>query len=210
MSVLAPELASAGLIVGERVSETDPKSEDADLVKRTIAGDEAAFKRLVSKYQRLAHHTAYGFLNDEHMAHDVSQEAFVRVFRKLRSYDPSRSFATWLRRIVANLSIDELRRRRRRPEAPLDEGMAEGGDKGADPVARAERAEEQEAVWRVLDRLPIKYRTVMVLREIEGLPYEEIAQVLRKPEASVRWRLHRARKLFREEWLAMNEAERVQ
>lgn len=193
--------------MGERNPETESLSEDARLVERAVEGDDAAFRRLVSKYQRLAFRTAYGFLNDEHLAHDVSQEAFVRVHRKLRSFDTSRPFSTWLRRIAVNLSIDELRRQRRRAETSLEASDAEGEDSGADPVRRAELSEERTAVWAVLDRLPLKYRAVMVLREIDGLPYSDIAKILGKPEASVRWRLHRARQLFREEWLALQEGE---
>lgn len=206
MSEMAPELTSAGLAVGEKVSETDSLSEDAKLVASAREGDQAAFRGIVEKYRRLAYHTAYGFLRDAHLARDISQETFVRVYNNLDKYDPSRPFGTWMRRIAVNLSIDELRRKRRRSEIPLEHTL-KGSYSDSDPVRRAELSEEQAAVWRVLDKLPLKYRTVMVLREIEGLSTKEVAEVTGKPEVSVRWRLHRARKLFRDEWLNEQEEE---
>lgn len=206
MVELAPELTIAGLAVGEKVSETDSLSEDAQLVAKAREGDEAAFRDLVEKYRQLAYHTAYGFLRDAHLARDVSQETFVRVYNNLDSYDPKRPFGTWMRRIAVNLSIDELRRKRRRSEIPLEHTVS-ASRTDTDPVHRAELSEEQAAVWRVLDKLPVKYRTVMVLREIEGLSTREVAEITGKPEVSVRWRLHRARKLFRDEWMAQQEEE---
>jgi RNA polymerase sigma-70 factor (ECF subfamily) len=190
-----------GLLVTEKVEEHTPQvDEDARLVQRSIEGDEAAFRRLVEKYRRAAYRTAYGFLRDEHLSNDISQEAFVRVFRNLRSYDPSHAFSTWLRRITVNLAIDELRRQQRRPEAPLDE--TDVSRTLRDPVREAEIAEEHQAVWEILEALPLKYRTIMVLREIGQLPTKEVAKIVGRPEVSVRWRLHQARKLFREKWLA--------
>ena len=177
-----------------------PAGEDAELVVRAREGDEAAFRLLVEKYTSVAYRTAYGFVRDEHLARDLSQEAFVRVFRSLSSYDPKRPFATWLRRITVNVAIDELRRRRRRPESALEPDLATSD--APDPSRAAELGEQKEAVWEVLDQLPEKYRAVMVLKEIEQLSTEEVAEIIGRPAVSVRWRLHRARNLFREKWLA--------
>lgn len=200
------DLAIPGLPVARKRSQVKSVSQDAALVGRSIEGDEAAFQSLVEKYRPVAIHTAYGFLRDRDLARDISQEAFVRVFRRLRTFDVSRSFPTWLRRITVNLVIDELRRRRRRTEVQLDDGLPSGA--ALDPSTQAESAEDREAVWEVLAELPIKYRTVMTLREIEGLPTEQVARIVKRPEVTVRWRLHRARKLFRERWLArFGEAE---
>ena len=200
MSTAVSSLTIAGWPVTDQVVEEPPLSEDAELVVRARSGNEEAFRRLVEKYRPVAYRTAYGFVRDEHTARDISQEAFVRVYRSLDRFDTSRPFATWLRRITVNLAVDELRRRRRRPEAPLDVDVAARPQ--ADPSREAELAEEKQAVWEVLDQLPLKYRTVMVLREIEELPTEEVARIVGCPPVSVRWRLHRARKLFRERWLA--------
>jgi RNA polymerase sigma-70 factor (ECF subfamily) len=144
--------------------------------------------------------TAYGFLRDMDLARDVSQEAFVRVYGHLRRFDRSRPFATWLRRITVNLVIDELRRRRRRTEVPLEEGIV--GADTPDPVTVAQTDESRHAVWDILEDMPLKYRLVMVLREIDGLPTDEIARIISRSEITVRWRLHYARKLFRERWVA--------
>jgi len=187
-----------GTLVTELPSQAKKRSQDAALVESSLAGDERAFERLVKKYRPLALRTAFAFLQDRDLARDIAQEAFVRVHRQLKSFDMSRTFSTWLRRITVNLCIDELRRRRRRTEVPLDETLHE--QDGAQPGAAAVAAERKEAVWKILEELPENYRTVMILREIEGLPTREVAKILKRPKASVRWRLHRARKLFRDMW----------
>ena len=200
MSTLVAAMDSAGALVGEKAQKSKACSEDAERVARARQGDSSAFRELVGKYRRLAHHTAYGFVRDEHLARDLSQEAFVRVFRNLHRYNPRLPFASWLRRITVNLAIDELRRQKRRPETPLQEDV--GGPGSPDPARAAEVAEEKQAVWEILEGLPLKYRTVMTLREIEGLSTEEVSKIVKRPAVSVRWRLHRARQMFRERWLA--------
>ncbi|HRU05272.1 MAG TPA: sigma-70 family RNA polymerase sigma factor [Candidatus Brocadiia bacterium] len=205
MDAMALDMVTTGIVVSEQTVQAPACGEDAQIVAQAAQGDEAAFRVLVDKYRRVAYTAAYGFLRDEHLARDISQEAFVRVFRGLKRYDPKRPFVTWLRRIVVNLAIDELRRKRRRSELPLEEHLADRAE--GDPALPAEAAEQRQAVWEILDQLPLKYRTVMTLREIEGLPTEEVAKVIGRPEVSVRWRLHRARKLFRDLWLARFGAE---
>lgn len=197
--MVVSELAISGPLVCELEVQDRARSLDAELVEQALSGNQSAFQSLVEKYRPLALRTAYGFFRNQELSRDVAQEAFVRVYKGLGRFDTSRSFATWLRRITVNLSIDELRRRRRRAEVALDDGMV--GEGASDPVAEAQTAEHRQAVWDILEQLPLKYRTVMLLREIEGLPTEEVAKIVRRPQVTVRWRLHQARKLFRDLWV---------
>jgi len=194
------ELAIAGAWVRPSDDNTDTRNEDAALIALCIEGDEGAFRRLVDKYRPMVQRTIYALLRDREAVRDLSQEAFVRVYGGLERFDRSRSFGTWLRRIAVNLAIDEMRRRRRRGETPLNDQLL--SEDRADPVSEAEAAEDRRAVREILDQLPIKYRTVLVLRELEGLSSEEVARIIGRPQVSVRWRLHRARQMFRERWVA--------
>jgi RNA polymerase sigma-70 factor (ECF subfamily) len=132
---------------------------------------------------------------------DVAQEAFVRVYRSLHTFDPERRFGTWLYRIVANLAIDCLRRRRAcRVQPGLGELAETAGAEDETWLDTEVRRDEVEEVYRCLDRLPDKYREIIILRDIENIPAREIAQNTGLTHATVRWRLHQGRKLFKEVW----------
>jgi RNA polymerase sigma-70 factor (ECF subfamily) len=173
---------------------------DAELVRRTLAGQQDPFAALVARYQKRAYWIAYHVLGRAEDARDVTQEAFVRLFRSLARYDFTRAFYTWFYRIVMNLAIDQLRKRRG-AACQLDEELSGLRDErqvdGSEPL---ERAEEHARVWRVLARLDAKFRAVLVLRDIHGLSCREIAPILRLTHATARWRLHRGRQMFREHW----------
>lgn len=174
---------------------------DAELVQRTLQGQHDPFAALVARYQKRAFWIAFHVLGKVEDARDVTQESFVRLFRSLDKFDFGRNFYTWFYRIVMNLAIDQLRKRRSVAATSIEE--FEGGF--ADPVADAEpnpleRAEHCGQVWRVLARLDTKFRTVLVLRDIHGMSCREIAPILRITHATVRWRLHRGRQLFRDHW----------
>jgi RNA polymerase sigma-70 factor (ECF subfamily) len=142
---------------------------------------------------------------NEEDARDVAQEAFLRVFRSLERFDFGYNFSTWLHRIVTNLAIDHLRKRRvvarggalddEESQAPelVDEGVE-------DPSAGLEREETVDEVHRCLEALAPHFHSVLVLRELEGLSCAEIAEIVDATNVTVRWRLHRGRKLFQEEW----------
>ncbi|MCA8950965.1 MAG: sigma-70 family RNA polymerase sigma factor [Planctomycetes bacterium] len=174
---------------------------DAELVRRTLAGQEDAFAALVARYQKRAFWIAFHVLGRVEDARDVAQEAFVRLFRSLLRYDWSRSFYTWFYRIVMNLAIDSLRKQRSARAKNLDDHLGALPDErevdGPTEFAARERGEQ---VWSVLDRLDPKFRAVLVLRDIHGLSCREIAPILAITHATARWRLHRGRLHFRDLW----------
>jgi RNA polymerase sigma-70 factor (ECF subfamily) len=175
--------------------------DDRELILRAQKGDEEAFAGLVERYKRRAYWVAYNLVNDEDEAKDVSQEAFIRVFRSIGRFDLRYKFYTWLYQIVTNLAIDALRKRQGAKKVSIDDV----GDVRANELTahdRVERAELKERVAQVLETLPPMYRTVITLREIEGLSSKEIAEIVGSKHATVRWRLHQARLLFKDAWEA--------
>lgn len=174
---------------------------DAELVRRTMAGQHDPFAALVARYQKRAFWIAFHVLGRTEDARDVTQEAFVRLFRSLARYDFTRSFYTWFYRIVMNLAIDHLRKLRSSGACRIDDllpGLSD--ERQAAGSAPLEREEENATVWRVLERLDAKFRAVLVLRDIHGLSCREIAPILRVTHATARWRLHRGRQMFRDHW----------
>ncbi len=172
---------------------------DAELLRATAAGDRDAFRTLVERYERRAFFAAYHLLGDEEESRDVVQEAFVRVYRSMDRFDERRSFYTWFYRIVTNLAIDHLRHTKHSRRL-ASEQMTENVVGGSTPSASAESDETRRFVRRVLDALPPKFKAVMVLRELHGLSCKEIATIVGSTHATIRWRMHRARILFREAW----------
>lgn len=187
------DVSSAG---GERVSE---ERTDGDLVRRSLAGEVDAFAGLVRRYQKRAFFVAYHVVGDIEEARDVAQESFLRLYRSLGSYDFGRNFYTWFYRIVANLAIDRLRKGASQRAARLDD-VAHGIAAPEAVNGPGEGAERTAMVWSVLEGIDAKFRAVLVLRDIHGLSCREIAPVLKVTHATVRWRLHRGRCLFKELW----------
>ena len=178
---------------------------DHDLIRRAQSGEEEAFAGLVRCYQARAVRVARGLVPSDEDAQDLAQEAFLRVFRNLARFDFQYPFSTWLYRIVTNLCIDQLRRRR--PPISTTQGDGEDSNEldlpdpsGARPSDLAEAEETADEVRSVLETLAPHFQSALVLREIEGLPCTEIAEIVGATHVTVRWRLHRGRKLFQEEW----------
>ena len=177
-------------------SKAERRREDAILVERSLRGDDDAFRLLVERYQKQVYWIAYDVLLDAEEARDVAQETFLRVHGALGSFDVRRDFLNWLYRIARNLSIDVHRRRRRRatPIEDLTEVPAPPSD------AAQAGADLRQRVAAVLGDLPVDYRLTLTLREFHGLTPREIAQVTDCSYPTARWRLHRARGLFRKGW----------
>ncbi|MCA9001953.1 MAG: sigma-70 family RNA polymerase sigma factor [Planctomycetes bacterium] len=193
---------------GATASEPSPRQVDEELVRRAQGGDEAAFAELVSRHQTRVWRVARGLVRSDEDAQDIAQEAFLRVFRGLDRFDSKYAFTTWLHRIVTNLCIDHLRKQRgqvslsRRADEDETEGLAQElpdhrDERPSDAIISREEARE---VREVLDGLAEHFRTALVLREFEGLSCKEIADVVGATQVTVRWRLHRGRKLFLEAW----------
>lgn len=185
--------------VGDASRAEQPREErraqDAVLVRRSLQGDDEAFRALVERYERPLYWIAHDVLLDADEARDVVQETFVRMHAALASYDPTRDLLNWLYRIARNLAIDALRRRRRRA-APVED-LTEVPE-----TARADAADAgvAERVHAVLAELPVEYRLALTLRELHGLAPLEIARITDCSYPTARWRLHRARALFRRRW----------
>ncbi|MBI2932383.1 MAG: sigma-70 family RNA polymerase sigma factor [Planctomycetes bacterium] len=178
-----------------------PDPAEIELIRKCREGDESAFRELVERYQRRTYWVAHNMLNSYELAQDICQEAFVRVFRNLGRFDTKKNFYTWLYQIVVNLCIDQMRKLSHGRAVDLEEiGGLPDPDERKDPVGSTERADLRRRVQRVLDRLPLKYKIVLTLRDIHGFSCEEIAEIAECTNATVRWRLHRARRLFKDLW----------
>jgi RNA polymerase sigma-70 factor (ECF subfamily) len=170
-------------------------SDDLIWVQRTLAGDVTAFSHLVNRYKGPVYSLAYRMLGQPADAEDAAQEAFVRAFTKLNTFDPQRKFSTWLLSITANLCVDHLRRKR---PAPLDDLAPDAfRDRTTpEPESLLIRYEQQTEVQNVLESLPAKYRDVVVLHYWRNLSCAEIGQRVGLSENGVKTRLHRARQML--------------
>lgn len=186
----------------------EPKS-DTDIIRACQEGDQAAYSTLVTRYQERAFWVAYNMLGNAEEARDAAQEAFLRVYRAIDRFDFNMNFYTWLYRIVTNLSIDRLRKLKKNKAvaiAGLEESIKDPSGENR-PSHQLEQDETKELVRKVLERLPDKYKSILVLRDIEGHSCKEIASITGASHATVRWRLHTARKLFKESWERMMKGE---
>ena len=175
------------------------EASDRQLVVRTGGGEADAFGELVRRYQTSVYNVCYRLLGDRAEAEDQSQEAFLRAYRRLGSYDDQRPFGPWMRRVAANLCLNALQRRR--AAMPLDEELEEVPGEASDlPEPSSDRREEIERVRRALLRLPAHYRAVIELRHYQGMSYDEIAGALGIDPGDVRTRLFRARRRMAD-WL---------
>ncbi len=170
---------------------------DAELVELVLAGEQDVFEVLVERYKDAVQNLAYRMLGNATEAEDVTQEVFVRAYTQLATYKPVHKFSTWLLSIASHLAIDQLRRRRflalPLEDVPFLEWIA---DLGTGPEQSALQGEQQDEIQAYLQRLPSKYRAVIVLRYWYDLSYEEIATALHLTPALVKARLHRARELL--------------
>jgi RNA polymerase sigma-70 factor (ECF subfamily) len=182
------------------MSKTLSELTDEELIAEFQRDNEAAFAILVSRHKDSLTNFAYRFLNDWDDCNDVVQETFVRVFRKKHSYAPVAKFSTWLYTIATNLAKTQLRKRklhrlvtfgfRRTDESEL---FHESQDEYSQADRRAESSIKRNLIERALASLPVKYREVIVLRDIQELSYEEIAVVTRLNIGTVKSRINRAR-----------------
>ena len=165
----------------------------------------AAFEELVLRHQTRIYRVAYRLTGNHDDAEDLAQEAIIEAFRAFDRYQPGTYFDRWLSRIMSRTFIDVVRRRNRRPVVSLDAPAGPGGDPlvtllgdtTQDPQQMTETMDLDGAIQAALDGLPEEFRTAVVLVDIEGLSYDEVASALRCPVGTVRSRLHRARQILR-------------
>jgi len=170
-----------------------PAEDEAVLIARSRNGDAGAFDELVGVYQDRIYHLAYRITGNHADAQDAAQDAFVKAYLSLGTFRAQAAFSTWLHRIAVNAAVDMTRRRGKR--AALAPDLA---TPAADPLADgAERVEIQQRIHRAIAALPVEQRAVVVLRDVQGCSYEEIAEVVKVPIGTVLSRLSRARETLR-------------
>jgi RNA polymerase sigma-70 factor (ECF subfamily) len=176
------------------------KAQDQALVEAARAGDNRAYGQLVETYQRRVYALAFGMLRHREDAWDVAQEAFVKAYKNLDKFEGHSAFYTWLYRITYNVAMDHLRYSKRRETVDMDQHELEQhieDDKGhnfSNPLESLDRKELRGVLARAMDELSEKHRAIIVLREVEGLSYEEMADVLKISKGTVMSRLFHARK----------------
>ncbi|MBE4909693.1 RNA polymerase sigma factor SigW [Bacillus luteolus] len=173
-------------------------------IKQIKNGDQNAFAEIVELYKDKVFQLCYRMLGNRHEAEDIAQEAFLRAYVNIHSYDTKRKFSTWLYRIATNLSIDRIRKKK--PDYYLDaevagaEGLTMYSQVAADvslPEDEVESLELQETIQKEILKLPDKYRSVIVLKYIDELSLKEISEILDLPVGTVKTRIHRGREALR-------------
>jgi RNA polymerase sigma-70 factor (ECF subfamily) len=184
-------------------------STDQDLVTFARSGSEKAYRELLDRYQRPVFSLVYRMVRDRELAEDLAQETFVRVFNRLDSYNPRYKFSSWIFKIASNLAIDSLRKKE------LDTVSLDGSRNARTPdeieatrisVASADENPEElleakqlgDEIELAIANLRPEYRTAILLRHVEGRPYEEIAEIMDAPLGTVKTYIHRARGELRE------------
>ncbi len=191
----------------QRSSMHDPKLSDHQLIEATKSGDEAAFGEIMTRYRGPITNYLYRFLNDYEEAVDLAQETFVRVYFAIERYHTGFAFSTYIYRIATNLAISEIRRRKRRRLLSLT-GLFQNED-GQDtefqptderPRADAELVDDERSrmIGKAIAALPEKYRVPVVLRDIDGRTYEEIAEIMQLGLGTTKSRISRGRSLLKE------------
>ncbi len=178
------------------------RGSDAEVVRVVLAGDTGAYRALVERYQERVYAVLYGMLRNREDARDLTQETFVRAFQNLSRFQGQSSFYTWVYRIAMNVGVDHLRRQKQRAHEAFEEGvatremggaMSEGAHRDG-PARHLERKRLHAKLLDALQALPEDQRQIVVLREVDGLSYKEISDVLDIPEGTVMSRLFYARK----------------
>lgn len=182
-------------------------ADDRVLADSARQGDMAAFEELVRRYRNDVFALSYHFVRNREEAWDISQEVFIKAYRSLKWFRGDASFKTWLMRITANHCKDQFKKRRL-DTLPFEDGMKnEAPARVATPKEQLEAAELGAAIEQAVDMLPAKHRTAFVLREYEGLSYQDMAKVMRCNMGTVMSRLHHARKKLQNTLIRMGVVE---
>ncbi|MBB6454003.1 RNA polymerase sigma-70 factor (ECF subfamily) [Salirhabdus euzebyi] len=173
-------------------------------IKQVKKGDQSAFEEVVNFYQNKVFQICYRMLGNIHEAEDIAQEAFIRAYTNIHSFDETRKFSTWLYRIATNLSIDRIRKKKPDyfldAEVPGTEGLTMYSQLSTDeplPEDEVESLELQSYIQKQVMTLPEKYRSVITLRYIDDLSLLEISEILDMPMGTVKTRIHRGREALR-------------
>jgi len=165
--------------------------EDAQLVRSVRSGDAAAFNFLVKRWQDKIHRFAYRFFADSDEAMEITQKTFIKVYHRIDTLDDERKFSSWIYRIANNLCLDELRRAGRRRSTSLENVLhVENREGNHSPFSKLANKEVQMILQQALASIPDEQRTVIILKEFEGMTFREIAEVLEQPENTVKSRMY--------------------
>lgn len=182
---------------------------DTDLIALALKGSEKAYRELLGRYQRPVFSLIYRMVRDRELAEDISQETFVKVFNHLGSFNPKYKFSSWIFKIASNLAIDHLRKKDLKTVSLDGSRHAETPDQveatritvespGENPEEFLEAKELGEEIERAIEALRPEYRSAILLRHVEGRPYEEIAEIMDIPLGTVKTYIHRARSELRQ------------
>jgi len=179
-------------------NEKSGNERDTELIFRIKEGDINALGELVDSYQKRIMSAAYKITGNWHTAQDIAQEVFITLMEKIDTFDPERSFFSWVYRIAVNRSIDFVRQQGREQMALAHEAFHPSVSETSEQLMI--KSEMRKKVQKILNRIPLQYRIPLVLRDIENIPALRIAEILDLVPATARWRIFQARKLFREIW----------
>lgn len=171
---------------------------ESELIRKCRQGKGRFYEPLVRAHEAEAHRVALGLLRDGDAARDAVQESFIRAYRALDQFELGRPFRPWLLRILRNHCRDVLRRSRSRPEMDRMDVLEDRVPSSSDPEVEQRRQESRALLWRALGRIGADHREVLVLKELDGLSYAEIAESVGVPEGTVASRLYHARRALRE------------
>lgn len=179
---------------------------DKQLIKEAKSGSVEAFEELIKQCQKKVFNIAYKMTGSYDDANELAQEAFIRAYKSINKFKGDSLFSTWIYRITTNVCLDELRKRKNQKVISINEDIKYNDeelkpqikDESPGPEKIYERKEFKSLVKECIESLPPDYKTVIVLRDIEGFSYEEIAKIINCPEGTVKSRINRARKALRE------------
>jgi len=171
------------------MTENRPLSE-SEVIKQVKKGNTEAYQVIVERYMQRAYYIAFGFVRNSQDAMDISQESFIKAFRKIKRFDSEKSFFPWFYKLLKNLCLDHIKRRSRVQEIPLDEAR----------VLKEEREDREmkEILWRGIEGLPFEQKEVIILRYFQEFSYQEIAEITARPVGTVMSSLYYAKKRLRE------------
>ncbi|MBR6542762.1 MAG: sigma-70 family RNA polymerase sigma factor [Anaerotignum sp.] len=186
---------------------------EKDLIRRAKQGDMLAFEELILQHEKIVYNVALRMMNHSEDARDISQEVFLKAYRNLANFDERSAFSTWLYRITHNTCIDEMRKRKGKQNYSLEEELEnEDGsmqrqiaDEGDTPEESLLREEQKSEILQALDTLSEEHKAAIILRDVKGLSYEEISEILELSLGTVKSRISRARNQLKTEILKMRE-----
>ncbi len=182
---------------------SDSRSEDSEIIQQALQGDDAAYKRLMNKYHDAIFNFIYRMIRDKHQVEDLTQEAFIKAFSSLKSFNDQYAFSTWLYKIATNNSIDYIRRRKLQLysiDKPIEAADSDYTFELPDETYEADkdiiRGQKLQLLNEAIADLPEKYKKVIQLRHVEERTYEEIAKILKLPIGTVKAHIFRAREIL--------------